>query len=523
MGATCCNLFFREEHAGAYQRCLPAGDRLCRAGNGWLMALSESRNPQAMAKAIRGLPGDALLFYWFDDDFFQLALYRGGKRTALLESSGKSSGLRELAALLPEDNDAAKKLRLLTGCATLEEQLALLEETFGLPFYALHEQEDIPPVPKGRTIYDSVRQRQSELKKRPNQYALLPLAPESWPASIAAKMELLALLSREMPGVSASFLLSAAANDRAMTQPGRPWHVLFPTYMRREEDSGACTGSNTVFSFDGHSKRLTVFSLPFSVGETVMLNQSGHLICTDLTSTRLLCLNQQGETLWSFAPVLRAYQRLECVPLGENGLICYTRISPGNDALIWRLNPENGEVLARQAIPAERQLASIRQLPEPGLLLCYTLGDNTATLMDGRLREVQSWPLGERNMRLDAGCLIHGRTVCCADYRMNGGWSLRRLSLDTGELTAICLEIPAYVHSVLSDGSFVCLPESGNALIVLDENGRVVSQHRLKGALLGLWTEDGMDCAAVLKAPAGFDLSAPLQTDSLLVCRLQRR
>ena len=78
--------------------------------------------------------------------------------------------------LFPDDSLALKKLWAIKRGVSVDEKLALLEETFGLPFDAAYEQEEIPPVAKSSETYDRMNARAKALRSRPNRYEpeLLP-------------------------------------------------------------------------------------------------------------------------------------------------------------------------------------------------------------------------------------------------------------------------------------------------------------------------------------------------------------
>ena len=137
------------------------------------------------------LTGDILVFFYFDDDLFELTLFQNGKKAASVNSGGIGSKLSLLAGLLPSDPKALKKLRALKDCASIEEGTSLLEETFGLPFYALYEQETVSAVPIKESTWNNVNARIEAFRKRPNRFRIQTLNRDEWPYSTKLRMRII--------------------------------------------------------------------------------------------------------------------------------------------------------------------------------------------------------------------------------------------------------------------------------------------------------------------------------------------
>ena len=149
MGASFCNLYCKNEHADSLRERLPKGSRLLTGYGDWSVLLLEEFNTRKLMYLVRFIPGDVLIFYLYDEEAFGLYYYRDGKKLSYLDCGEYNQKVRRMAEnLFPDDPLALKKLWAIKRGMSVDEKLALLEETFGLPFDAAYEQEEIPPVAK---------------------------------------------------------------------------------------------------------------------------------------------------------------------------------------------------------------------------------------------------------------------------------------------------------------------------------------------------------------------------------------
>ena len=185
MGASFCNLYCKNEHADSLREKLPKGSRLLTGYGEWSVLLLQEFNCRKLMYLARFVPGDVLIFYLYDDEAFGLYYYRDGKKVSFLDCGEYNQKVRKMAEnLFPDDPLALKKLWAIKRGVSVEEKLALLEETFGLPFDAAYEQEEIPPVAKSSETYDRMNARAKALRNRPNRYEPELLPQEMWPASL---------------------------------------------------------------------------------------------------------------------------------------------------------------------------------------------------------------------------------------------------------------------------------------------------------------------------------------------------
>ena len=185
MGASFCNLYCKNEHADSLRERLPKGSRLLTGYGDWSVLLLQEFNTRKLMYLTRFIPGDVLIFYLYDEEAFGLYYYRDGKKLSYLDCGEYNSKVRIMAEnLFPDDPLALKKLWAIKRGMSVDEKLALLEETFGLPFDAAYEQEEIPPVAKSSETYDRMNARAKALRSRPNRYEPELLPREEWPVSM---------------------------------------------------------------------------------------------------------------------------------------------------------------------------------------------------------------------------------------------------------------------------------------------------------------------------------------------------
>lgn len=185
LGATFCNLYCKNEHVDILRERQPKDSRLLTGYGEWAVLLLKEYKTRTLMYLARYIPGDVLIFMCYDDEAFGLYYYRDGKKTAFLDCGEYNTKVRTMAAnLFPDDPQALKKLWAVKRGVSVDEKLTLLEETFGLPFYAVYEDEEIAPVKKSSKTFDIMNARAKELRNRPNLYSAELLPAEEWPESV---------------------------------------------------------------------------------------------------------------------------------------------------------------------------------------------------------------------------------------------------------------------------------------------------------------------------------------------------
>ncbi|MBR5962140.1 MAG: hypothetical protein IKZ98_14245 [Clostridia bacterium] len=216
MGASFCNLYCKNEHANSLRERLPKGSRLLTGYGEWSVLLLQEFNCRKLMYLARFVPGDVLIFYLYDDEGFGLYYYRDGKKVSFLDCGEYNQKVRKMAEnLFPDDPLALKKLWAIKRGVSVDEKLALLEETFGLPFDVAYEQEEIPPVAKSSETYDRMNARAKALRNRPNRYEPELLPKEMWPAILQRGN------GKFFPGIApgARLLLTNAKGHRVVFRP----------------------------------------------------------------------------------------------------------------------------------------------------------------------------------------------------------------------------------------------------------------------------------------------------------------
>ena len=184
MGATYCNLYFHGDDVNIPEGKIPGKSRMLTGFNGWTILLCEDINWRKITRLTRFFPGDAMAFVCFDDDLFELTFYRNGKKAGCIDSDGTSSKLGVAGEMFPDDPTVLKKLRTMKWCTSVDESFRLLEETFGLPFDVVYEQEEIEKVKKSDETWKTLKAREKEFRNRPNRFEAELLPAEQWPESV---------------------------------------------------------------------------------------------------------------------------------------------------------------------------------------------------------------------------------------------------------------------------------------------------------------------------------------------------
>ncbi len=490
MGATFCNLYCRDEQANALKSKLAAEDRVLHGFNGWCMALAEDRNPERMMSVAKKVSGDVIVFFCFDDDYFELTLFHDGKKPANVNSTGTGSKLSVLAGLLPSDPKALKKLRAIKDCVSIEESMYLLEETFGLPFFALHEQEKVCAVPINDNTWNTVTARIEAFKKRPNRFQIQTLTSAEWPDSTKIRMSIINQ-SRDQ-GLSGTITgLFYDLPDQLFSQAGCPSRILLPMYIPQHGER-SYSGYNTIIALDFKQHETKTYSFAFSVGRPLLVNSSKAMICENYKQNYLLCQDDQGNEQWRFAPELvRPLLKPVRTNREEIVILCTDYGSSSTADRIWRISPDNGQILNERILTEHEEATALRGVTDMGCFMYYTLNSNSVVLLDNDFSEIRRFQFEEKRVRFDSG-FLSGHNAYTSVPRRDGTNDLLSLDLLSGKLCKIHPEIPAYINRKLSCGVFVGFSaDNMGTLNLLDKDGKVVSRHRFSDALMGIWEENG--------------------------------
>ena len=153
MGMSFATLSLYGAERSALEAALAPGDLLRDRNLPWLTLVPAQeeegdlllRLEKAARRLTKGSDAAALLFFYYDDDAFVCRLYRNGRRAASCHSDESWAKLGKQLDELFGDTSASKAFRYASRCSSLEEKLALLEETVGAALYDVPE-EDAPRV-----------------------------------------------------------------------------------------------------------------------------------------------------------------------------------------------------------------------------------------------------------------------------------------------------------------------------------------------------------------------------------------
>ena len=215
MGMSFATLSLYGAERSALEAALAPGDLLRDRNLPWLTLVpaqeEEGDFPLRLEKAARrltkGSDAAALLFFYYDDDAFVCRLYRNGRRVASCHSDESWAKLGKQLDELFGDTSASKAFRYASRCSSLEEKLALLEETVGAALYDVPEEDAPRVVPRCDATLRAVKARESMLRKRPKQFVLTELAEESWPEEMKIMQTVFRLLRPQWRHCELSTLL----------------------------------------------------------------------------------------------------------------------------------------------------------------------------------------------------------------------------------------------------------------------------------------------------------------------------
>lgn len=493
MGAFFTNLYIPEEEEDRARDLLHPEQEIRKIGPQWALVQSFDVSHPGSRDIITQLHGPVLAFENFDDDAFTLRLYIRGEIRGKMASEGASSGFQAFAELLPDDRSAVRKLRTLKQCASFEEKLGLLEETFGLPFYALIEDPDIRQPEKSDRTFLKVTKRAAELRKRPSRFRLTELERSEWPAFADVKMRLIAHVRDRVDAFRTHDILlslsSIRPNEGLTTQPGDPETILFAYHSKKRYSLDYDTV--IVFGRDGERNR---FHLPYTIKTPLMINRSGSLIIDGIGRAGPFCIDHEGRTLWRFSGYLDRMQHADIQHIEGDEI---TLLSPAchgmsvqTNSRIWRISAEDGSILAFRVLPEADCPDGLFRTESAGCWVYWTRWSREAVVLDSAYREIARWPVR-----------WHGLGFIREPYAYGSLWpdpEVIRLDLTDGRLKTIRLELPALIEGIQEDGLLYGLAK--NKRIWFDPDGRMVSANRIDGEFLGIWTENGSRYLATKKA-----------------------
>ena len=490
MGATFCNLYYHCEQTQIPEKYMPKSSRILSGLGDWTLLLTPDEPESRITRIARNLSGDVLVFSVFDDDYYTLLLYRDGKKAASLGSSG-SSKLPVLAGILPEDPDALKKFRSMKNCASMDESISLLEETFGLPFYALYEDDSIQPVPKSEKTWNTVETRRKALLSRPNRFRTVDLPRDKWPRSIQNMLESNRILDENgyLPG--AIPLWNGAAVSRYHRTPS---FICYKANTYHEENGRKFYRCDKLIRLDFHRRCVTDIPLSFEILNPVTVNREGQVVCETPDQRELVFVDDHRTVQWAFRPELTdPHERIQCVLAQADWIVAYRNyafLSKSRTA-VWRISADNGAVQKERLLPENEMPYGFRWLPDMNCFTYYLPEPvNEMVFLDTDLNEIRRLRPEGKKRRYDLG--FYSGNFCFINDWQDGHDVLVRLDLDSAETTVISLEMPvALGREVFSGNLFHGFTEArGGTLVFLDADGMLVSRHRIPH-LTGIWEEDG--------------------------------
>lgn len=498
MGATFWTVHFRREVLPEEDWKKLNREQMIRdSGNGWYRILQKTANPYETPKMLRSIPGYALLFNWVDDDYFFLTLYQNGRKAARIGYEQEAEHIKRFEEFYPDDPQLVKKLKALSMCATVEEGLQLLEETFGLPLYDLPEakEDDARVVRMSEETFQKILAREASIKNRPNAFRLEEVPYEEWPESMRAARELDERTDHAQHAVLPYGIFSGVAE----AVPGRPgWYMKLTSrfegdpalvvanpdgrFKELRKETGHFVYSLSLLDMRTKERIVQTWKYPKRIMSILYASPDSRIVFINTHETTgcpesIICMDAQGNIRWEFDPATGSDDNWGfTVNIRPDGVlaILYRNITEGFDT-IWQISLDDGCILSKREFIASEMIVGLRWLEDLDLYAYTDLKRNVEVLLDKELQEIRAFPFDAKLKRLDTepvyanGCLW---AFGCMQWE---GMNLR-----TGKRLHVKPEIPAYLKGVLSDGTMIGLHMRKQALVVTDAEGRIISQNSVK-------------------------------------------
>ncbi len=465
-------------------------------------------------KLTKGSDTAALVFYYFDDDMFRCTLYQHGKKSASCESYQSWTKLGKALGERLGDDTIPKAFRFASKCNSMEEQIALLEETVGTVFYELQE-SDPRTVLKSDATLRAIKAREAMLKKRPNRYKLVELSEQDRPEELRYRQMLLDALRPQWEKYHLGFFLHEPNMDRYIV-PGGDGMLAYPNLLDWGADRDA--RQSKLFLMNGKTGECRELG-PFSgqIDRVVWMTKSGeaviHLprylptlqeISEGLPEKRfgLLCIDRDGNEQWHFQPELDRKQIPQFVHTSEQGVI--TLFASGYngqekaDSHVYLIDGENGRLLYTRTFPYQDNVHHMIYVHALNAFMFCRRTTKELVLLDETLEETQlvSGYTGGPYFKEDQLC---GSILWDGDI-----WNQRYVSfwdLESGAFRKTQLEIPAYILSVLEDGQILGVNEQQNVLTMFDSEGIVTARCKVPGTICRAIAKDGATILMELRGP----------------------
>lgn len=509
MGMTFTTMCVWGAERAAIMPLLAATDTVREQNAPWLTVLpsheTEDHNWERLEKVAKKLTKQsdaaALLFYYFDDDMFQCAFYRNGKKVAACESDQSWAKLGKALSEHFGDDAPIKAFRLAPKCNGLEEQIQLLEETVGAALYEFPEAEP-RTVARGDAMLQAIKAREAMLKKRPNQFRLTELAPEDWPEEMQYRQKLYDALRPQWRKYDLALLLNVMEMNRYRV-PGTEDMIVYPFIS--DWDSG----QRKLILMNGKTGEWREMDpYPGAVDRTVWLTKSGGMVALlqrylptvqemkeGIPEKRfgLVCVDRDGNEQWRFQPELERRQIPHFVHTSKQGVI--TLFAPGYngqekaDSILYRVDGETGRLLYTRTFPYQDNVHRVIHVDALDAFLLCRRTTKELVLLDETLQEMRAFGGFTGSYNFDESHL-------CGSILWEGDiWNQRYVSfwdLVSGASRKTQLEVPAYILSVLYDGRILGANEKQNVLTVFDADGIVTARCKVPGTLCRVISENGI-------------------------------
>ena len=521
MGTTLTTLNLYDAELSAVSSALAPTDILRDQNAPWISIVPAYEDEEAFDRFVKtakkltvNSKTAALLFYYFDDDVFKCTLYRNGKKSASCESGKSWAKLgKELSELFGDDLPS-KAFRFVSHCFSLEERLALLEETLGTALFDTQE-EDARIVERSDATLNVVKSREAMIRKRSNRFVLVEAGREEWPEALRYRQKLLELLRPQWKKYQLYRLLYGVDIHTKIVPGSRSVIAL-----RYTEDWDRPTEKMLLIDGETGSRReLGPFSSGFA-GRAVWQTESGDIVLLSVRNvisnaehpddpeitqvSYLVSIDKDGSEKWRFEPEINKYQSIQFVHSSEQGII--TLFAGGLDSevkadtYIWQVDAESGTLIRTRSFPYRDEIHHLTYAAPMNAFVCVRRSSDQLVLLSEDLEDIRCIDgyTGSYYIEEEQFCKSKLWARDIWDQRFVDLWDLQD---GTHERTA--LEVPVYTQAVLEDGRILGFNEKQDTLFVFGKDGTLLARCKVPGVLNKVFVSNGAVYAAEIRGPGG--------------------
>ena len=456
--------------------------------------LDPTRFGKIVKKLSKSLPDAyALTFYYYDDDFFSVSLFKAGKKLADARSHESWAKLGKQLDILFSDNLSSKAFRSVSACQTLDDELSLLEETLGLALFDTCI-DDPRRVERCDKTLKEVKAKENALKKRPNSYKLTELPVDIWPDYVRTNKMLFETIKPDWDRYGAFRLIADMFKD--WFNPPFDNELSFFTAVEVKVAEGNVTAESSLLCFNSETGKLKQTALIHGgyAHKILAVTKNGDPVCCMSANIKkadgsivrgaqlIACIGSDGDLRWSFIPDCSSIVPLETTPEGVVTVYtpAFNTIKDNSmDSVVYRLDAETGEILFKGSIPGSESFDGMACVDSINGYAYFNRTTNEFIVLDRELNRIAVYdaPSNLRYFHTDKDH-VSGSILWNSNPSFSG---VSLIDLKDGSFRRINTETKALIVFVSEDGRLFGINEKGTLLTVFDPSGRVEARIKIDG------------------------------------------